>query len=337
MIFRFRKLTVRRIRSALFYTSVILFLGLNWFARQPQECQQRLYSRLPQFAIDQIYYLSNASASITDSLGITGHDSAADFSGTLPVQNLVVGGYPRPDSAGTPPGGRQYLLRTGFTICYAPDLRHPLWVANRVPDGRRLPEAARPPFRSDPEALHSPRPADYAKSGYDRGHMAPNHVIAACYGAEAQRQSFLLSNICPQRPGLNRGPWRKIEHAIADVWPSKYGTLWVITGACPSPEPKRLPSGIAIPEGFYKIIVSHRKNRLRVLALYMTQASGYRVFPRTRIVTVDEIEQRTGLDFLAELPDEIENRLESELPTRLWPADLKGNLKLLIAHFSAPY
>ncbi len=337
MIFRLKKLIFKRISKTLLITSLIIFTGLNWFARQPQEFQQRLYRRLPQFALYRLYYLSNAAASLTDSLGITGHDSVADFSGRLPVRNLVVGGYPRTVTAGTAPGGRQYLLRTGFTICYAPDLRHPLWVAHQVSDSERLPETARPPFRSDPEALNSPRPNDYAKSGYDRGHMAPNHAISICYGAEAQRQSFLLSNICPQKPALNRGPWRKIEHSIADVWPSRYGNIWVITGACSAPEQKRLPSGIAIPEGFYKIIVSLRKNRLRVLALYLPQESGYNVFPRTRIVSVDEIEQRTGLDFLADLPDEIENPLEAELPTRLWPADLKGNLKLLIAHFSAPY
>lgn len=274
---------------------------------------------------------------MTDFLGITGHDSVVEFQGELPIKNLVVGGYPKPGASSRVPGGAQYLMRTGFTVCYAPELRHPLWVANHVPAGQRLAETPRPPFKSDPEALNSPKPSDYAKTGYDRGHMAPNRTISTCHGPEAQRQSFLLSNICPQKPGLNRGPWRKIEHLITDIWPDKYGDLWVITGACNSSTNKRLPSGIGIPDGFYKVIVAHQNNKMRVLALYMPQESGYGVFPRTKIVSVKELQDLTGYDFLAALPDEVEDKLEAEKPTRLWPAGWKGNIKLLMELFRPAY
>ncbi|MDD2598722.1 MAG: DNA/RNA non-specific endonuclease [Kiritimatiellae bacterium] len=331
---RSRKLITKRLRRAFFYTTLTMFVALNWFARLPQDRQQKTYSHLPQYLAYKLYYFSNLSASMTDFLGITGHDSVVDYQGTLPVRNLVVGGYPKPEAHRRVAGGAQYLMRVGFTVCYSPELRHPLWVANHVPAGGRLPESPRPPFKRDPEALNSPAPGDYAKTGYDRGHMAPNRAISTCHGAEAQKQSFLLSNICPQKPGLNRGPWRKIEHLITDVWPSKYGDLWVITGAYNSSESKRLPSGIAIPDGFYKIIVAHKNNKLRVLALYMPQESGYGVFPRTKIISVDELEILTGVDFLADLPDEIESQLEAEKPTRLWPAGWRGNIKLLISLFT---
>ncbi|MFA7172693.1 MAG: DNA/RNA non-specific endonuclease [Kiritimatiellia bacterium] len=333
MNFRSRKIITKRLRRSLFYSLLITFVALNWFARLPQGRQQKLYRNLPRFAGYKLYYFSNLSASMTDFLGITGHDSVVAYQGALPIKNLVVGGYPKPGLSHKVTAEAQHLMRSGFTVCYSPELRHPLWVANHVPAGRRLPESPRPPFKSDPEARNSPKPSDYAKTGYDRGHMAPNWSISTCHGPEAQKQSFLLSNICPQMPGLNRGPWRKIEHLITDVWPSKYGDIWVITGACSSSKNKRLPSGIEIPDGFYKVIVAHKKNKLRVLALYMSQESGYGVFPRTKIVSVDELESLTGVDFLADLPDEIENQLEAEKPTRLWPAGWKGNIKLLIALF----
>lgn len=337
MSFKFRKIFPKRLRRTLSLSLLSLFVALNWFARLPQAQQRKLYHNLPQFFGSKLYYFSNLSATMTDSLGITGHDSVVDYQGELPIKNLVVGGYPKQGAASRVSGGSQYLMRTGFTVCYAPELRHPLWVANHVPAGLRLPESPRPPFKSDPEALNSPKPNDYARTGYDRGHMAPNRAISTCHGTEAQRQSFLLSNICPQKPGLNRGPWRKIEHLITDVWPDKYGDLWVITGACRSSENKRLPSGVEIPDGFYKVIVAHKKNKLRVLALYMPQESGYGVFPRTKIVSVDELQRLTGYDFLAELPDEIEGELEAETPTRLWPAGWKGNIKLLVAFFKPVY
>jgi len=317
--------------------SAILFILLNWFARIPHHRQQVVYSRLGDYASYKLYYFSNAAASITDSLGITGYDSVAEFKGEIPEVDLVAGGYPRPVSEKALPQKLQYFKRTGFTVCYSPALRHPVWVASKVPAGKRFPDTGRPPFKSDPDAANSPKPNDYSKTGYDRGHMAPNRAIATCYGELAQKQTFLLSNICPQSPGLNRGPWRKIEHIITDVWPGKYGTISVITGAySPNPE-KKLPSGINIPEGFYKIIVSKKRDQLRVLAVYMNQESGYGVFPRTRIISVDELEKLTGLDFLAALPDEIENKLEAEKPTRLWPSDLRGNLKLLLSLFRPYY
>lgn len=334
MIFRPRKNISKRLGRISFYALLALFVSLNWFARLSQDKQQNFYRNLPQYVTYKLYYFSNLSASMTDSLGITGHDSVVPYQGTLPIKNLVVGGYPKPEASRRVPGGAQYLMRTGFTVCYSPELRHPLWVANHVPAGRRLPESPRPPFKSDPEASNSPKPSDYAKTGYDRGHMAPNRAISTCYGPAAQKQSFLLSNVCPQMPGLNRGPWRKIEHLITDVWPDKYGDIWVITGAHSSSKSRRLPSGIAIPDGFYKIIVAHKNEKLRVLALYMPQESGYGVFPRTKIIAVDELEKLTGVDFLADLPDEIEDQLEAGKPTRLWPAGWRGNIKLLLALFT---
>ncbi|MDA3923863.1 MAG: DNA/RNA non-specific endonuclease [Kiritimatiellae bacterium] len=337
MSFRFNKFSIKWLASLIAITLSAVFITLNWFARQPQEQQQCLYKWLRYYPSYKLYYFSNIAASMTDSLGITGHDSVAAFTAAIPEVDLVVGGHPLSINDKALPAKLQHFKRTGFTVCYAPELRHPVWVASKVHDGKRFPKTNRPSFKKDPAALNSPTPNSYTKTGYDRGHMAPNQAIATCYGKEAQKETFLLSNICPQRPGLNRGPWRKIEHRITDIWPSRYGNIWVITGAYSPDKEKKLPSGINIPVGFYKIIVSKKRDLLRVLALYMDQSNGYGVFPRTRIISVDELEELTGLDFLSELPDKIENKLEADKPTRLWPADFKGNIRLLIAHFKPYY
>jgi len=332
-----KRFIFRRFFSATAITLLIAFISLSWFARQPDELRQRVYRWLEgyDYISYKLYYFSNNSASITDFMGITGHDCVVEYRGRIPVKDLVVGGYPQSVRKDAIPEGSQYLKRTGFTLCYVPELRHPLWVASKVHDGKRRLCTKRPSFKKDPAARNSPKPSDYAKSGYDRGHMAPNRAITTCYGPDAQRETFLLSNICPQRPGLNRGPWRKTEHLITDIWPSKYGDIWVITGAHSSRSPKKLPSGISIPDGFYKIILARKNYKIRVLAVYMDQDSGYRVFPRNRIVSVDKLEKMTGLDFLSELPDDIEQQLESQTPTRLWSADFRGNIKLLISHFKS--
>lgn len=333
MFFGMIKCKKRRIGRYLSMTLLIIFAGLNWFARQPYERQRVVYGHLPGFAISRLYYASNASASITDFIGLTGSDCYVDYEGKLPLDGPLCGGLPCEMKTHRPPAGVQYFKHTGFTVCYSPELRHPLWVAVKVHDGKRKTQTDRPSFKADPKARNSPKPTDYAKTGYDRGHMAPNRAITTCYGPAAQRETFLLSNICPQRPGLNRGPWRKMEHMITDIWPAKFGDIYVISGALSGDNSKKLPSKIDIPEGFYKIAVTQHKGKLYALAVYMKQNSSYGAFPRTKIVSIDELERMTGLDFLSALPDDVERELESKKPTRLWPAGLKGCYKLLVEHF----
>lgn len=68
-------------------------------------------------------------------------------------------------------------------------------------------------YREDlslPEEYRS-KLSDYAYSGYDRGHMCPG---GDCNWSEDGRdETFLLSNMCPQNPNLNRGDWKEIEIA----------------------------------------------------------------------------------------------------------------------------
>jgi endonuclease G, mitochondrial len=325
---------VRRFLGRLAIFLLALFCALNWFARQPYQFQQRFYSRLPQSVIYKLYHFSNLTASMTDFAALTGSDCAVDYTDKLPVEGVVCGGLPCDMRSRKYPAGTQYLRYTGFTVCYVPELRHPLWVAFKIPNGERKTERSRPGFKHDPAARNCPVPDDYRGSGYDRGHMAPNHAIAACYGSEAQRESFLLSNICPQRPGLNRGAWRRMEHLAADIWPELFGQIYVITGAHIGENGERLKSNIHIPEGFYKILVARRQGKLYALAVYMKQSTGYGAFPRTKIVSIDRLEEMTGLDFLHTLPDNIENRIESEVPTRLWPAGWRGCVRLVANYFN---
>ncbi|MFO7938008.1 MAG: DNA/RNA non-specific endonuclease [Kiritimatiellia bacterium] len=328
----FGLIKTRRIFRKITILFIAVFAGLNWFARLPYSTQSRLYNLLPDSLTYKIYYLSNTSASITDFIGLTGSDCSVEFKGKLPVDGVVCGGMPR-----GVPNDVQYFKRTGFTVCYSPELRHPVWVALKIHDDQRSQQTSRPSFKKDFRAKNSPNPDDYYKSGYDRGHMAPNRGITTCYGRKAQKETFLLSNICPQKAGLNRGPWRRMEYMIADIWPEKYGDIYVLTGAHSTGNRKKLPSGINIPAGFYKIALAQHNNRLYAMAIYMKQETGFGAFPRTKTVSIDKIEQMTGLDFLSALPDDIEEQLESGTATRLWPANASGNIKLLSAYFKPYY
>jgi hypothetical protein len=140
--------------------------------------------------------------------------------------------------------------------------------------------------------------------------MAPNHAIASRYGASQQKQSFLMSNVVPQTPQLNRGVWRVLEHRIADLWTARYGEIWVVVGCVPSRDGEKIPgTDIDVPSAFYQVIIAQEGLDIRMLATYFPADTQWNAWAARHIVSVDELEEITGLDFNSELPDFIERKL----------------------------
>ncbi|MBI2382960.1 MAG: DNA/RNA non-specific endonuclease [Gammaproteobacteria bacterium] len=200
------------------------------------------------------------------------------------------------------------LQNPGFAIGYSEWYRAPLWVAFRaraLPPGKAGQRPER--FGVDERTLARVSAEDYSGSGYDRGHLAPNFLIARLYGRDAQRATFDMSNIAPQTPRLNQLLWQRIEEAEADIVAPAAGELWVVAG--PVFGARRLHSGVAVPEAFYRIWLDDRPRR--VLAFLVPQdVCGDEPLERF-VVTVDEVERHTGLDFFHRLPDAEEAALEA--------------------------
>ena len=102
-------------------------------------------------------------------------------------------------------------------------------------------------FCSDPRLKRSPTPDDYTDSGYDRGHLTP----AADAGNEVQmRDTFLITNVVPQAPKLNRVLWKELEVMVRGM-----ETEYVVTGAIYKDDCKRIGDhGIPVPDKLYKIV-----------------------------------------------------------------------------------
>ena len=313
--------------------TALLLAASNWYVHQPHAWQQSHSEKMrPQIAF-WISRIGNASADTTDALGLTGHDVTAALTTPLATNRLVCAGLPKRLPGSPAPDDITVLSKKGFVVGYSPSLRHPVWVAYKVFPVRDLTPPPRPTtFRPDPAAANSPQHKEYSKSGYDRGHMAPNLAIATRYGKSAQEQSFLTSNVCPQRPSLNQGPWCDIEFRVSDLWPDCYGDVWVITGALSAPNGKRLASGVDIPTAFYQIVVAQKKGKIRAFAVCMPQTLWRSTPARTTLISIDDLEKLTGFDFLADLPDNVENELEAAVPTRLWPTGFFGAFRLLREH-----
>ncbi len=145
---------------------------------------------------------------------------------------------------------------------------------------------------------------------YDRGHQAP---LASFKGSRFASQVNYYSNITPQRSDLNQGPWKRLESKVRELV-SKYGSAWIMTGPLYESLMPPLPNcdePHVVPSGYWKIIIVHDAGTLRVAAFIMNQDT-----PRTAnvvdyLITIDAVEQRTGLNFFWKLPDDREDALES--------------------------
>lgn len=221
---------------------------------------------------------------------------------------------------GTPVSDGKTVLRetTGFLVGFDPDTDNPEWVAYRLTGSPRFNPQKRPSrFSEDPLVRGEPSHDDYTHSGYDRGHLASNHVIGSYFGRKAQRESFLTTNIIPQTPGLNRGGvWRELERLEMGLG-SAFGTAWVITGPVETSLANRLPAGVSLPEGCFKIYADQTGSGWRLAAFLFSQDSRGGTL-HTYAVPVDRIEELTGINFFPDKPRQWE-KIEASKGT-LWIA-----------------
>ena len=206
------------------------------------------------------------------------------------------------------------INRTGYTLSYNQYYKNPNWVAWELTREETKGETERyDKFMPDPD-LPEPRVVhkDYTKSGYDRGHMAPAADMK--WSKQAMIESFYMSNICPQVGNLNRGDWNDLEELCRN-WADKYGRIYIACGPIfDSKSPKRIGGHkVAVPDRFFKVIlIYNRKNPIAMGFIFKNIARSQDL--DKYMVTVDSVENVTGMDFFSKLPDVVENRIESIIP-----------------------
>ena len=334
---RKRKQSKRKNRSrrASLKLGVILLtvLGLwglagEWYAHHPRDW----FAGQPKPLSSALGWIGNPLSDLTDALDWTGHDAVYEYDTEAPNGQALFAGAPVRVSAPAPSDIR-ILNRGHFLIGWSDKLRHPVWCAYHVRPQAPYDAGKRPGFTKDKSVAAAPTPNDFTRSGYDRGHMVPNYAIATRYGSDEQKKTFLMSNIVPQTPALNRGVWRDVEHRIADLWASRYGEIWVIVGCISDGNETVSGTSVDVPTQFYQVIVAQEGMDVRALAVLFEQDVPWNCWAARNIVTIDELEKRTGLDFNPELPGFIQDPLEADLPTRLWPIRLRDLFKLISLRF----
>jgi endonuclease G len=214
-----------------------------------------------------------------------------------------------------------YLMDKGvFVLSYNRAHHAPNWVAWRLTKDDLGDEERTNEFRADedlPTGFLRIKPTDYARSGYDRGHMCPSaHRTAA---RDANSLTFLMTNMQPQVHALNAGPWKSLEtYERERVAEGK--VMFVVAGGIFPARPERIGPGIAVPEANFRVTVelepgqgpSEVSPETRILGVIMPNNSsakgrdweGFRA-------RIDEIEHAAGYDVLSHVKDEIEALLEA--------------------------
>ena len=209
-------------------------------------------------------------------------------------------------------------------------------------------------FKEDPEipAAYRSKLSDYNGSGYARGHLCPSADRRASY--DQQALTYYLSNMQPQWQKHNGEQWADLESDVRK-WAARCDTLYVVKAATIDNvtlngntevgvysttyngtyyEDLKCNGRLLVAKYYYMALLAYNKssNTYQAMGIWTkhynggtTGASGtgsydWPVINResAQYITIEELEQRTGIDFFCNLPDDIEVTVESTLNTTYW-------------------
>ncbi|MCY3810769.1 MAG: DNA/RNA non-specific endonuclease [Gammaproteobacteria bacterium] len=208
------------------------------------------------------------------------------------------------------PSAGDVVCRLGFAFGYDTNLRITRWVSYRLVNWFSA-SAERARFRTDhlfPQ--HHQVVAAYRASGFDRGHLVPLSDVS--WHSDAAQEAQFHTNLAPQHPQLNRGAWLSLEQAVRG-WSQEKLVLYVIAGPVfDTDNPRQLNDVLPVPDAFFKIIFD--PSAQSALAFMLPNGPPQTAVSLSTLrVSVDDIETRTGLDLLSDLPQDQQSALESEI------------------------
>jgi endonuclease G len=206
------------------------------------------------------------------------------------------------------------IRHLGYTLSYNSKYKQANWVAYLLTKDETVKRFQRGEyFAPDPLIPGTNLAVDYAKSGYDRGHLAPAADMG--YSMETMVQSFYYSNISPQVPRFNRGIWKKLEMQVRN-WAIAYDSLYIVIGPIFSDSMKVIgPHRVAIPKAYYKVLLQKRNGEWFGIGYVLPNAS-LKGDIMQYATSIDKVEELTGIDFFWGLDDEIEKKIEKNIKSK---------------------
>lgn len=188
------------------------------------------------------------------------------------------------------------------------------------------------PFQADNDipAEYRTELTDYRNSGYNRGHICASEDRICSKNVNGQ--TFHLSNMHPQVNAFNAGVWAKMESRVRqwrDAVTTQGGTMYVckggtlydvnIDGKTEAGTISNTSLRMPVPKYFFMAIVKRTADGLYSGMAFWAEHKGDKSTDLTPyMISINELEARTGYDFFCNLPDNIEESMEAMLTTSEW-------------------
>lgn len=221
--------------------------------------------------------------------------------------------YGNPSKANSKDTNNYLLEKTSYALSYNCKTGIPNWVSWQLNRSWLGSVDRSDDFRPDPDlpnGCYAVRPNDYRGSGYDRGHLTPSGDRTK--SQEDNSETFLMSNMIPQSPANNREVWRELEEYSRDLV-DQGKELYIVAGG--EGKSKAIADGqVTVPKYTWKVIlVLDNGNVEETIAVRMpNDQSVARTDWKDYIVSVDQVEQKTGYDFFSPLDANIQQKIESK-------------------------
>ncbi|HEX5875388.1 MAG TPA: DNA/RNA non-specific endonuclease [Pyrinomonadaceae bacterium] len=224
-----------------------------------------------------------------------------------------------------------YLMeKPSFSLSYNRDKGTPNWVSWHLENDWTGSLPRTDTFRADPAVSpdwYRVQSTDYFASGFDRGHMTPNADRDNPASIPLNQETFLMSNMVPQAPNNNQGPWADLESFLRTLLPAN--EVYVVAGPAGvggsgdnGPATTIANGHVTVPAYTWKValVLPHGESDLarvsaatRTIAVIMPNNNSINSDWHTYLTTVDAVEALTGYDFFANVPDIIETSIEAGL------------------------
>lgn len=154
------------------------------------------------------------------------------------------------------------ICREGYLVGYDASAKIPSYVSYTLEPKKALGCFPRTnAFVADQSIKGGATPADYAGTGYDKGHAAPDGDLS--WDQQVEYESFLMTNMFPQHGSLNRGIWKLLETSIRGWSVQRNQSYTVYVGAIyNTATDKKIGNGVVVPHAFYKIVVNNQTNEV---------------------------------------------------------------------------
>ena len=233
--------------------------------------------------------------------------------------NIITVSSPYDNLALGVPGKADTIIdRIGYSLGYIEYHEQPAWVIYRMTAKEATTKAAKRgnDFREDKEIpTGSATLADYSRTKYDRGHLAPAADMA--FSIKTMSESFYMSNMSPQAAQFNRGIWKNLEEQVRQ-FAIEEKDIYVVTGPI-LPKEKTITIGankVTVPDYYYKVVYDLTPPQKMIGFILPNKGSNKPL--QDFAVTVDTVEEKTNLNFFSTLPKDRQEYLEKTLDVNSW-------------------